>query len=151
MTGKLSEIVASFLYRAITLGEVDVVEEAFGDFARLTGLQAEALHGKREMLRFQRLLLSQYKNIGFEVQKSIEEGDWVALRCVFTGTYRESPYQMEAQCMARIVAGKIAEMHFQGDYMRLFEQTGHLPHNSRDMCLLGAQFRLAGFVDQKAN
>ncbi|MBY6138125.1 nuclear transport factor 2 family protein [Leisingera daeponensis] len=74
---------------------------------------------------------------------AMETRDWVSVRLlVDTSDPKDgNSFQMTGQLMARVEDGKIAEMHSNMDYFKMFEQLGQLPHEAMAICMTGERLR----------
>lgn len=69
----------------------------------------------------------------------VEAGDWVSIRLLADTSNPNdgAPFQITGQIMARVENGRIAEMHSNMDYFRMFEQLGQLPPDAFAVCMTG--------------
>ncbi|UWQ23287.1 nuclear transport factor 2 family protein [Leisingera aquaemixtae] len=69
----------------------------------------------------------------------METDEWVSVRLVAaTSNPRDGePFEITGQVMARVEDGRIAEMHSNMDYFRMFEMLGQLPPEALAICLTG--------------
>ncbi|MEX0304681.1 MAG: nuclear transport factor 2 family protein [Leisingera sp.] len=74
---------------------------------------------------------------------TMEIGDWVSVRLLAdTSNPKDStPFQITGQIMARVENGKIAEMHSNMDYFRMFEMLGQLPPDALAVCMTGERLK----------
>lgn len=74
---------------------------------------------------------------------AMETRDWVSIRLlVDTSDPKDgTAFQITGQVMARVADGKIAELHSNMDYFRMFEQLGQLPPEAMAICMTGERLR----------
>lgn len=73
----------------------------------------------------------------------METDEWVSVRLVAaTSNPRNSdPFEITGQVMARVEDGRIAELHSNMDYFRMFEMLDQLPPEALAICLTGERLR----------
>ncbi|NSY38179.1 nuclear transport factor 2 family protein [Leisingera sp. ANG59] len=74
---------------------------------------------------------------------AMETRDWVSVRLqVDTSDPKDGhSFQITGQVMARVEDGKIAELHSNMDYFKMFEQLGQLPPEAMAICMTGERLR----------
>ncbi|WP_082020481.1 nuclear transport factor 2 family protein [Leisingera sp. ANG-M1] len=74
---------------------------------------------------------------------AMETGDWVSVRLLArTSNPRDgAPFEITGQVMARVADGRIAELHSNMDYFRMFEQLGQLPPDALAVCMTGERLK----------
>ncbi|WP_082017917.1 nuclear transport factor 2 family protein [Leisingera sp. ANG-Vp] len=74
---------------------------------------------------------------------AVETADWVSVRLLAdTSNPRDgTPFQITGQLMARVENGRIAEMHSNMDYFRMFEMLGQLPPEALAVCMTGERLK----------
>ncbi|OBY27740.1 hypothetical protein A9D60_14400 [Leisingera sp. JC1] len=74
---------------------------------------------------------------------AMETRDWVSVRLlVDTSDPKDgNDFQITGQVMARVADGKIAELHSNMDYFKMFEQLGQLPPEAMAICMTGERLR----------
>lgn len=74
---------------------------------------------------------------------AMETQDWVCvlLLAETSNSRNGEPFQFTGQVMARVEDGRIAEMHSNMDYFRMFEQLEQLPPEALAICLTGERLR----------
>ncbi|WP_291728880.1 nuclear transport factor 2 family protein [Leisingera sp. F5] len=74
---------------------------------------------------------------------AMETADWVSARLLASTSDPRTgaPFQITGQIMARVEDGKIAELHSNMDYFRMFEKLGQLPPDALAVCMTGERLR----------
>lgn len=74
---------------------------------------------------------------------AMETRDWVSVRLLAdTSNPRDgAPFQITGQVMARVKDGRIAELHSNMDYFRMFEMLGQLPPEALAVCMTGERLK----------
>jgi hypothetical protein len=82
-------------------------------------------------------------SIAITFTHAIETDEWVSVRLLVSTSDPEgnTPFQMTGQIMARVENGKIAEMHSNMDYLRMFEMLGQLPPESLAIFMSGERMK----------
>ncbi|WP_260008059.1 nuclear transport factor 2 family protein [Leisingera sp. M527] len=74
---------------------------------------------------------------------AMETADWVTVRLLVRTSNPSDgmPFQITGQVMARVADGKIAELHSNMDYFRMFEKLGQLPPEALAVCMTGERLK----------
>ncbi len=141
--GHLREILERFETRVWTDRDPNALDELLSAEAVVDGLESEALESARAFDAVRRLLLDQFDDIRVVIDRSIEEGEWIAATAAILARHRKSGKEVatRTQMMVRIHQGRVVEGHNVIDFMTAFEQIGLLPERSLDFCLMGRRPR----------
>ncbi|MBK5934089.1 SnoaL-like polyketide cyclase [Rhodovulum imhoffii] len=135
----LAEVVEKFLHRAWYLKDSSAISEMFIEFAKVSRLEDGTAEKMQEFLRLQQMVTAQFDEIRHVTLRSIQEGEWVAMRVLITARHQATGVSVRTRThiMARVVGGRMVEGHDQTDFLSLFEQVGLIPPRAREHCLLG--------------
>lgn len=138
MSTKL-EILQAFYDRVWVNGAIEEAGRYFDISAEASGLMPDLAVGAEEFHEFVAALLEilDCKRITFE--KSVEQGDWLAVMASFDATVRTTGQEItgSGMLMARIENGKIVEAFNCIDFLGLFEKIGLVPENALALCMTG--------------
>lgn len=139
----LRAVIEAFLARVWAEDDPAALEELLAADAVVEGLEPEATDSAAAFAALQRLLKGQFENIRVVIDRSIEEGEWIAATALILARHRKSERDVSArtQMMVRIHQGRVVEGHNIIDFMTAFEQAGLLPERTLDFCLMGRRPR----------
>jgi predicted ester cyclase len=97
------------------------------------------LIGPDSFKEFHTALLNLVGDVKIEITKSMEQGDWLALLCVFKAKKRgtDEKVQTTGTVFIKVADGKLIEAYNHFDFMSLFGQLGQMPANAFGDCLCG--------------
>jgi steroid delta-isomerase-like uncharacterized protein len=120
-------------------GSESLIDRMLAKDARMHGLptsDGQPLVGPGGFKTMYRQMRAAIPDIRFEVVRSVEEGNMVAVHCRVTGTHRGDdlgvaatgrPIEIWGMGMARVENGVIAEAWNSFDFMTLYQSVGLLP------------------------
>ncbi len=121
----------------MSVEESKAVVQQFGDaMMRKDMAFIEGHPGLAESKAFYTEVFAAFPDLQGEVQTTVAEGEWIAVRTMVSGTHQGSFMGMPATgkhasweviTMSRIVNGKIVKSHGQGDTMGMMQQLGLSP------------------------
>jgi ketosteroid isomerase-like protein len=104
------------------------------------GLGPKTLVGPTEYEAFHQQICQMFAETRLVVHHHLEQGDWLAARCTFTGRTKDGrEASAEGAVYARFADGKVLEGYNYFDLMGLFTQLGLLPPDALESCMSGRQ------------
>lgn len=144
------EIMETWFQRVWADEDPEAIEEMFIDEGTARGLGTYVTEGQGSFLdheligpkgfkEFHKALLGLVGDVKIEITKSMEQGDWLAVLCVFKAKKRgtDQKVQTTGTVFIKITDGKLIEAYNHFDFMSLFGQLGQLPENTFGECLCG--------------
>lgn len=115
------------------------IDDLFPAPASASGLGPEALSGPDDFKGFQSAICGLVRDIKIDIDKVVEQDDWISLAFTFSGVAKKSaePVKTTASLIARIEDGLIQECHNFFDFMTLWGQLDLLPKDSLEQGLSG--------------
>ncbi|MEM7302582.1 MAG: nuclear transport factor 2 family protein [Pseudomonadota bacterium] len=140
MSSKL-EVSKEWFRRVWADEDEDAIREMFVPDGLARGLGQKPLEGPEGFIGFHRLFLSQFKDVSVEVDRYMEDGDWISLMIIIRAKDRHKDVAVETtgQAYVRIVDGKLAEAYNHLDFLSLYEQVDLLPAATLEKCLQGVR------------
>ena len=126
---KSREVMETWFHRVWSKEDTTAIEELFIPDGEARGLGANALIGPEGFKQFHSALRGLLYDFAITIDKSIEEGDWIAAVCTLRAKSRRSDDAIEitGQLMVRIVDGKLTEAYNHWDFLSMYGQLGLLP------------------------
>lgn len=136
---KAQQILETWFHRVWTEEDAAVIDELFIPDGKARGLGANTLIGPDGYKQFHSALLNLITDCVISIDKTVEEGDWIAAVCTLRAKDRKSgaPIIMTGTTTARIADGKIIEAYNNWDFMGMFSQLGFLPGATFELALSG--------------
>ena len=133
------EVMATWFQRVWTKEDTTAIDEMFIPDGEARGLGANVLIGPEGFKQFHSALRGLLSDFAITIDKSIEEGDWIAAVCTLRAKSRgsDTPIEITGQLMVRIVDGKLTEADNHWDFLGLYCQLGLLPTNTFERALSG--------------
>lgn len=121
-------------------GNVAAIDEMFVLDGKAHGLGAHTLLGPSDFKGFHAALTKKLKGIEITIDRSVEDGDWLAALCSLRAKSARSgePVTMTGTVFARIGGGKIHEAYNHWDFMGLFGSLGSIPSDAFAKSLSGS-------------
>ena len=137
--GALRVVLEQFQRRIWMERDPAALDELLSADALVDGLDSEAAESARAFDAVRRMLLNQFDDIRVVIDRSIEEGEWIAATAAIHARHRKSGREVltRTQMMVRIREGRVVEGHNLIDFLTAFEQIGLLPERTLDFCLMG--------------
>ena len=119
-------------------GRAEVIEELFDANGIAHGLSddpANPIKGPRDYRPFYQVFRQAFPNLQIVIEDMVAEGDKVAARCSVRGKHEgelmgraatQAPVDFTGIAIVRIENGKIVEAWNNFDFMRMYQQCGHL-------------------------
>lgn len=127
-------------YRKVWMEEdADTIDAMLVADTKARGLGAQVHVGPPEFRIFHQNILKLVSDIDVQVDKSMEEGDWIAALFTFRATCRRSgkPVASTGTVFIKIIDGKLVDAYNHFDFMDFYEQLGLMPEDAFEKCLLG--------------
>jgi len=120
-----AEISRAWFQRVWNEQDASAIDEHLHKDVAMYGIGPAPL-GREGFRQIHTYLLKMIPDLSIEVQQTVEEGEWVALRATAAGTHKETqkPISFQGLSMARIVDGKAVETQECWDFLSLLVQTG---------------------------
>ena len=136
---KAQQILETWFHRVWTEEDAAVIDELFIPDGKARGLGANTLIGPDDYKQFHSALLNLITDCVITLDKTVEEGDWLAAVCTLRAKNRKSgePVMMTGTTVVKIADGKIIEAYNNWDFMGMFSQLGFLPSTTFEMGLSG--------------
>jgi len=138
---KAQQILETWFHRVWTEENAAVIDELFIPDGKARGLGANTLIGPDGYKQFLSALLNLISDCVISIDKTVEEGDWLAAVCTLRAKDRKTgvPVIMSGTTTVRIADGKIIEAYNNWDFMGMFSQLGFLPSATFETALSGAK------------
>jgi ketosteroid isomerase-like protein len=138
---KAQQILETWFHRVWTEEDAAVIDELFIPDGKARGLGANTLIGPDGYKQFHSALLNLITDCVITLDKTVEEGDWLAAVCTLRAKDRKSgaPVIMTGTTVVKFAGGKIIEAYNNWDFMGMFSQLGFLPSATFEMALSGAK------------
>lgn len=138
MTNK-AKLLQDFYDRVWISGTIDEAATFFDLDAEAAGLIPGMAINALEFNDFAAALLKHFKVERVTMEKTIENGDWIAVMVKFDGFVRAThdPATGRGMFMSRIVDSKIVEAYNYFDFLSFFETIGLVPENAVALCMAG--------------
>lgn len=119
--------------------DLGAIDEMMAPKAPVLGMKPTPSIGAEEFKIFASAFLSLVGNVTVEIERFMEDGDWVSILMDIKGTCRKTQKQVSAYglAMARIGDGQFQEGYNYVDFISLWEQLGTLPPDTMQQCLAG--------------
>lgn len=137
--GEGIEIVRQFFEDAFSTGNFDLIDEIVAeDAVAYDPTQPEPVRGPEGIKELITMYRSAFPDLSFEVQETVTDGEWVAVRWTSTGTHEGELMGIEPTGkktavegieLDRIEDGKIVESRVSWDALGLLQQLGAVPES----------------------
>lgn len=127
-------------YRKVWMEEdTDTIDAMLVADTKARGLGAQVHVGPPEFRIFHENLLKRVSDVDVQIDKSMEDGDWISALCTLHAKCRRSgkPVTGTGTVFIKIIDGKLVDAYNHFDFMGLFEQLGLLPEDAFEKCLFG--------------
>lgn len=133
------QVLETWFHRVWTEEDPKAIDELLTPDGAVKGLGANDFVGPADFQQFQSALLSLISEITITVDKSVEEGGWLAALCTLHAKDRRSgaPVTITGSVMVRVADGQILEGYNHWDFIGLFGQLGLLPKATFETALSG--------------
>lgn len=141
------EVIATFFEEVWTKENTAAIHQIFvpevENEKTVAGLRKEEKLSPDDFVGFQQALLGIVKEMVISIDDSMEQGDWIAVRCTVNAKSRETgkSVDMTGCGWAKVTDGKIREAHNFFDFLNFFEGLELLPDNTMQNCLTGNGWR----------
>ncbi|MEX0283618.1 MAG: ester cyclase [Paracoccaceae bacterium] len=135
------EVAKTWYRRVYAEEDLSAIDDMLEPRTDAKGLGGQPLLGPEDFKGFVQGMLALLSDIDISIDKSMEEGDWLAsvitisARCRNTG----KPITVPGQVMAKVEDGKITEAHNAVDFLSMFSQLGLLPEDAFATCFSGTR------------
>ena len=126
---KSREVIETWFHRVWTNEDSNAIDELFIPDGEARGLGANPMVGPEGFKQFHSALRGLLSDFVITIDKTVEEGDWIAAVCSLRAKSRSSrePIEITGQLMVRIVDGKLTEAYNHWDFLSIYGQLGLLP------------------------
>jgi len=133
------EVMETWFRRVWTEEDSAAIDELFVPDGMARGLGANALVGPEGFKQFHSTLCGLLRDFVITIDKSVEEGQWIATVCTLRARSRQSGALIEitGSVMVRIADGKLTEAYNHWDFLGMFGQLGLLPIETFERALGG--------------
>lgn len=138
MTGH-REVLETWFQKVWTQEDVATIDKMLVSDTKARGLGAQVHVGPPEFKIFHENLLKLVSDIDMQIDKSMEDGDWISALCTFRAKCRRSgkPVTATGSVFIKIVDGKLVDAYNHFDFIGLYECLGLLPDGTFARCLAG--------------
>lgn len=133
------EVLETWYRKVWTEEDSGAIDTMLVSDTKARGLGAQIHVGPSDFKIFHENLLKLVSDIDMQIDKSMEDGDWISALCTFRAKCRRSgkPVTSTGTVFIKIVDGKLVDAYNHFDFMALYEALGLLPEDAFEKCLLG--------------
>lgn len=133
------DVVKTWFQRVWAEEDESAIDDMLVSDTKALGLSPETLVGPDGFKQFHRLFLSRLCDFDIQVDRYMEDGDWMSVLVTLNARRRDNhePVSTTGNIYFCINDGKVLQGDNHFDFMRLLEQMGNLPENTFERCLGG--------------